>query len=466
MLEGRSFFNQAAKSMIGWAGLSSCGAALLFRSSWSILACFLFILSAAAEPRFPPPEFVETNHQVPTMTTPGPRAAYWEYVDSLVLAAALSTALWLIYTRRSRRGLIALSIFSLIYFGFYRKGCICSIGSVQNLAMALFDNGYAAPVSAIAFFALPVAVALFSGRAFCSGVCPHGALQDLILVKPLKVPTWLEQGLSVLPFIYLGAGVLFAATGTTFIICQYDPFVPIFRMSGRTFMVLSGVALLVLGMFVGRPYCRFLCPFGAILKLAGTVSARRVRVTPDLCTQCRLCEASCPFGAMRTPETGRPAARDLPSERRQLTLALMVTPLLIFAGAWGGLKFSPTAAMLHPSVNLAHEFLANQGKPAPTGALSPADLELQRARQNPRETLVASAKVQHRFDMGTTLFGGWIGLVIGAKWISLRLRRTRTDYEPDRGDCVACARCFDYCPNELVRRGVISPVKEPATTTL
>ncbi len=90
--------------------------------------------------------------------------------------------------------------------------------------------------------------------------------------------------------------------------------------------------------------------------------------------------------------------------------------------------------------------------------LSPADLELQRARQSPQEILTEAATIQRRFDIGTTLFGAWVGLVLGAKLISLTLRRTRTDYEPDRGDCVACARCFEYCPNELVRRGVISPV--------
>ena len=88
-----------------------------------------------------------------------------------------------------------------------------------------------------------------------------------MLLKPVKVPPWLEQALSVLPYIYLGAGVLFAATGSAFIICQYDPFVPIFRMSGRSLMVLCGAALLLLGVFVGRPYCRFLCPYGALLKL-------------------------------------------------------------------------------------------------------------------------------------------------------------------------------------------------------
>ena len=48
-----------------------------------------------------------------------------------------------------------------------------------------------------------------------------------------------------------------------------------------------------------------------------------------------------------------------------------------------------------------------------------------------------------------------MGLVIGAKLVSRSLRRRRTDYEPDRGDCFACARCFEYGPNELVRRGLM-----------
>jgi len=472
MTKGSSIFARAAAWGLN-VGTASVGRALAragstplraahWLTTWSrssvalALGTLFFAFAVAAEPRFPPPDFVDTGHQLPTTTAPLPRAAYWDYIDVGVLAAALGTATWLIYTRRSRKGLIALSLLSLVYFGFFRRGCICSIGSVQNLALALFDTGYAAPFSAIAFFTLPIGVALFSGRAFCSGVCPHGALQDLVLIKPLKVPDWLEQGLSILPFVYLGAGVLFAATGSAFIICQYDPFVPIFRMSGRALMVISGVALLLLGMFVGRPYCRFLCPFGALLKLGGSVSARRVRVTPNTCTQCRLCEAACPFGAMRTPETGRPLPGELRRDRRQLSFAIVALPVLMSLGAWGGFVFSPTAARLHPTVSLAAQLVQSQGEPTPKGELSPAQLNLERARQNPREILTAAAGIQHRFEVGTAFFGAWIGLVLGAKLISLTLRRTRTDYEPDRGDCVACARCFEYCPNELVRRGVIA----------
>ena len=37
-------------------------------------------------------------------------------------------------------------------------------------------------------------------------------------------------------------------------------------------LLLLGGAFVVIGMFVGRPYCRFLCPYGALLKLASSIS--------------------------------------------------------------------------------------------------------------------------------------------------------------------------------------------------
>lgn len=429
-----------------------------------VLLLFFSAFALAAEQRFPPPDF-ESGHKLPVTTTPPPRAAALQYVDLAVLAAGLGVATWLIYRKRSRKGLIGLSIFSALYFGFYRKGCICAIGSVQNVALALFDPGYAVPLVAVGFFALPLAFALFGGRAFCAGVCPHGALQDLVLLRPVKVPSWLEQGLSILPFIYLGLGVLLAATGSMFVICQYDPFIPIFRMSGRTLMVLTGAALLLLGVFVGRPYCRFLCPYGALLKVASTVARFRVRVTPDYCTQCRLCEASCPFGAMREPQAAKPEAGELGIGRRRLALLLVLTPLLMGGLGWLGSRFSVPASKLHSTVALAERYVLERDTPLKTGVLSPDDLALDRARQDPQTLLTHAVEIRRKFLIGGWVFGAWAGLVIGAKLLSLALHRRRTDYEPDRGDCFGCARCFEFCPNELVRRGLM-PASELPTRPL
>jgi len=431
-----------------------------------VLIVLLLGLSAVlAEPRFPPPDFSETNHQLPITTTPPTRAEGLQYLDLTVLAACLGVAVWLIYKSRSRRGVFWLSLFSLGYFGFYRQGCVCAIGAPQNIALSLFNSGYAVPLTVIAFFALPLIVALFAGRAFCAGVCPHGALQDLMLIKPLKVPAWLEHGLGVLPFIFLGFGLSFAATGTGFPICRYDPIVPIFRLNGPGLMIALAAITVLLGMFVGRPYCRFLCPYGALLKLASLAAKFRVRVTPDLCTQCRLCENSCPFGAMREPSSGTVESQLLIPERRRLGWLLLLVPALIAGGAWLGGRLAVPVSKLNPTIELAERYVTQQKSPVDYGVMTPEALSLERAERDPEALLKSAADFRRRFWLACVLFGGWVGLVMSVKLVSLSLRTLRTDFEPDRGACFACARCFRSCPQELVRIGQVPTGDLPRPVT-
>jgi len=431
------------------------------------LAVALFLLSltpAPAEQRFPPPDFSETQHQLPATTTPAARADWLQFADVAVLAGCLALATWLVHRRRSRRGLVWLGLFSLLYFGFWRHGCVCSIGAPQNIALGLFDAGYAVPLSVTAFFALPLGFALFAGRTFCAAVCPHGALQDLVLLKPRRVPPWLEHALGLLPFIFLGAGVWLATTGGIFLFCHYDPFVPLFRFGGRSAMVLTGIALLLLGTVIGRPYCRFACPYGALLKLASVVAKWRVRTTPDVCTQCRLCEHSCPYGALREPEAGAAHPLALPRDRWRLGWTLAALPLLVAAGVGLGDRLSGPAANLHPEVALARQLVAQADTPPPVVAMTPAELALARAQVNPAAIRERGAALERQVRVGGWIFGAWLGLVIGGKLVSLALRRNRTDYEPDRGACVACARCFNYCPQELARQG-LGPMSNGVVST-
>jgi ferredoxin len=421
----------------------------------------LLALMVCAEQRFPPPDF-ENGYRLPSASTPAARQLWLQYADAGVLLAALGISVWLIYKKRSRRGLFWLSLFSLAYFGFYRKGCICPIGSPQNIVYGLFNPDYAVPTTVLIFCFAPIVVALFAGRAFCAGVCPQGALQDFMLIKPLAVPLWLEHALSVVPYMFLGAGLIYAGTGTGFVICRYDPFVPLFRLSGSIFILTFGAAFLLAGMFVGRPYCRFLCPYGGLLRLASLASKWRVRVTPDVCTQCRLCEQSCPFGAMREPAPAAAPPNGLGAERKRLGWLLVLLPVLVVVGGWAGSKLSPAAAQLHPTVALAERYLRQQSAPVQYGLMTPEALSLQRAEGNPQAILTAAADLRHRFALACLLFGGWTGLVIGLKLVALSVRPGRTDFEPDRGACVACARCFTACPNERVRLGWMPAADKPA----
>ena len=404
---------------------------------------FTFNLSAQKQ-RFPKPEF-DSGYTQPTTITPEPRALQLEYFDVIILVIVLSLASYFAIKKRSRYGILGLSIFTLIYFGFYRNGCICSIGAIQNMTLSFFDPTYSISLTVLLFFILPLGFTLFFGRTFCAGACPLGAIQDLIIIKPLSLPKWLNKTLGLIPYIYLALAVLFAATGTDFIICRYDPFVGIFRMDAKFLMIVLGIAFLLMGMFIGRPYCRFLCPYGVMLSWMSRFSKWHLSITPSECIQCKLCSHSCPFDAIDFPTNEKEVVKSGLGPKRFVTYALII-PLWVAAGVFVGAKSHTFLAKANPDVYLAELLISH-----PEVKNDPDNIDVQTfmASGKTMETLVNEAGIiQDKFYTGSMIAGGFIGLVIGMTLLNTVVFRKRQDYEPHKGNCYSCGRCMDYCPVE------------------
>jgi len=412
-----------------------------------IFSLLVLCASASGIERFPPPDF-ESGYELPSPTTPSPREDIYQYVDVLVLAGALAVSSYLVLRKRSRRPIFALMVFSLVYFGFWRKGCVCSIGAIQNISLSIFDSGYAVGLVTVAFFLLPLVFTLFFGRTFCAAVCPLGAIQDVVLFKPISVPGWAESSLRLFAYLYLGLAVLFAATGSAFVICRYDPFVSFFRLSGNLNLLILGACLLLVGVFVGRPYCRFVCPYGVILRQLSRVSKWRVSITPDECIKCRLCEDSCPFGAIEKPTVEWPR-RNLAKSKSRLALMILLLPVLTAAGGWLASTVGDPLSRMHATVRLADRIYLEQAGQAE--GTTDASSAFRATGRELKELYAEAASIQSEFNIGGWAVGGFVGLVIGSKLIRHSLWRRRADYQPDRAGCVACGRCFEYCPREHVR---------------
>jgi ferredoxin len=254
----------------------------------------------------------------------------WEAADVAVLLVLLMVAGLLSLKHQPQCRFTALSIIGLAYFGFVRGGCICPVGATTNFCMGLAAPELIGKTVAILFL-LPLAAAFFAGRVFCTSVCPLGALQHLLARKnSYQISGRLNRVLGFIPFILLAATVWGALHSGIFLACKLDVYKPLF-FTGHAWIgqltdtfkpvtVEPGIVLtgdlvawlflglvLLLGIFVSRPFCRFLCPYGVLLGLFSKLGLRRRHIDPESCFACVMCTKTCPVQAI----TADPMRRDV-----------------------------------------------------------------------------------------------------------------------------------------------------------
>jgi polyferredoxin len=147
-------------------------------------------------------------------------------------------------------------------------------------------------------------------KAFCSWLCPVGTISEWLwqggreaFGRIFAAPKWLDIPLRGVKYLLMGF-FLYAVLGmsaediTAFVRSPYGlvadvKMLDFFRHVGTTAAVV--LAVLVIGsVFVQNLWCRYLCPYGALLGLVSMLSPTRVRREADLCIDCAKCAKTCP----------------------------------------------------------------------------------------------------------------------------------------------------------------------------
>jgi len=165
--------------------------------------------------------------------------------------------------------------------------------------------------SGLIILLMALATALLLKRGFCSWVCPFGLLTEylnrlhkLIFRKNVKLPPWLDYPLRSLKYLllafFLWAIVLKMNTAALdyFIYSPYNMVADIkmlyFFTAITPFAFRVLVALVVLSILIRNFWCRYLCPYGALLGVLSFLSVLKVHRNEGTCTNCQKCTRTCP----------------------------------------------------------------------------------------------------------------------------------------------------------------------------
>lgn len=192
----------------------------------------------------------------------------------------------------------------------------CPIGSLQAV---LGDRGKKFSFYVFGFL---IVVGAFFGRFVCGWLCPFGMIQDLLYKIPFvkkwktlpgdKWLKWIKYIILVLFVILLPMLVVdITGLGKPWF-CAYicpagtlEAGIPLVLLDEGLRSIVGWLyawklvllaLILFLSVLVYRPFCRYLCPLGAIYGLFNPVSLYRYRIDASKCTHCGICKKQCKFG--------------------------------------------------------------------------------------------------------------------------------------------------------------------------
>lgn len=194
----------------------------------------------------------------------------------------------------------------------------CPIGSLQNFLGGLrFRFPYYVAGLLLFFGAL-------LGRVVCGFLCPFGWLQELLYAVPVPKRNRFrgDRPLRYLKYAVLAVLVICLplCVALTPFFCKYV--CPAGTLAGILLALRDGLVRSQLGglfawkcavliavalacLAVWRPFCKYLCPLGAIYGLCNRISLFRLRVSPERCVSCGRCARACLMGVdpTKTPDS-------------------------------------------------------------------------------------------------------------------------------------------------------------------
>jgi polyferredoxin len=186
---------------------------------------------------------------------------------------------------------------------------LCPFGGVVTIYQFATVGTFVQKIheSAFVLMAIGFVLAILFGPVFCGWVCPLGTIQEWVAKWGKKlfrrrynhfVPARIDNVLRYARYLVLAWVVYVTATSGTLIFSEYDPYFALFNFWSSEVaiggLVILGLTL-VLSLFVERPWCKYACPYGAVLGLTNLFRIFKIKRSELTCKADGACSIMCPM---------------------------------------------------------------------------------------------------------------------------------------------------------------------------
>lgn len=186
---------------------------------------------------------------------------------------------------------------------------VCPFGGVVSLYRYITTGTFVQKIHDSSFYLMIIvmATAVVAGPVFCAWVCPFGTFQAwlgylgrAIFKKRYNrfIPKRLDGILRYLRYAVLVWVLVMTAISAKLVFADYDPYFALFNLWTSEVAIGAYIALgvvVVSSLFVERPFCKYACPYGALLGVTNLFRIFKIRRNEHTCIDCRKCDHICPM---------------------------------------------------------------------------------------------------------------------------------------------------------------------------
>jgi len=195
------------------------------------------------------------------------------------------------------------------YFASASLHAICPFGGVVSIYEFVTTGLFVQKTHESSFILMfaSFVLAIGFGPIICSWVCPLGPFQEWVGMLGRKImgkkynhviPETIDKYLRYLRYVILAIVIYVTATTTKLIFQDIDPYYALFNFWSSEVapasLIILGITIL-LSLFMERPWCKYACPYGAVLGLFNLIRFFKIQRKSSSCINCKACDKACPM---------------------------------------------------------------------------------------------------------------------------------------------------------------------------